>query len=540
MNILTGRRKLGFIILIPILFLGSMLILMGGVPSPLNSTEDPSRAKVNTPSRATENNQYNLDTNTNTNNKLGESNDNNDNANNGENANTNDNENERRREAVKEAFLHCWNAYKKYAWGKDELKPLSHTPTTWMRMGLTIVDSLDTIYLMDLKDEFKLARDWVASELRFDTPDSISFFETTIRIVGGLESAYDLSKDKVFLDKANELTKKMLPAFDTRTGIPRVTINILNGHSSNPDWNGRSSVLSEAGTIQMEYAYLSQHTGNPEFRQKAFRVIESLNEIPRHPSGLYPVYVNPESGTFSRSLITLGALGDSFYEYLLKVWLLTGKKEKLFQQMYLDTTKAIQDKLIKYSTPSNLMYIAELEGGTIDKMDHLVCFAGGMFALGAHHKIMGDNVELQNEHMRIGKEITKTCHEMYKRQESGLAPELVRFYPNSDMRPGANHYILRPETVESFFVLYRLTGDPIYQEWGWEAFQAMVKHCKAEEGYSGIRDVTSQNPDKDDLQQSFFMAETLKYLYLLFSPTDLIPLDKYVFNTEAHPLSIFS
>jgi len=252
--------------------------------------------------------------------------------------------------------------------------------------------------------------------------------------------------------------------------------------------------------------------------------------------GLYSVYINPHNGEFSRAHVTLGALGDSFYEYLLKMYILTNKQEPKYQHMYEEAMDAVISELVRQSTPSNLTYIAEsVNGGLVHKMDHLVCFAGAMFALGAYHNAT-DRVA---EHMRLGKEITRTCHEFYKRQATGLSPELVKFDSGKDFYPGAKHYILRPETVESYYVLYWITEDSTYQDWGWEAFQAIEKYCKTAEGYAGVRDVTSTTTTTDDLQQSFFMAETLKYLYLLFSPREILSLDEYVFNTEAHPIKIW-
>ena len=163
-----------------------------------------------------------------------------------------------------------------------------------------------------------------------------------------------------------------------------------------------------------------------------------------------------------------------------------------------------------------------------------------MFALGA---VTSPDPARTARDLELGRQLTRTCYEFWHRQPTGIAPELVNFVAGADFKtPGnAKHYLLRPETVESLFVLYRTTGDPIYQDWGWEIWQSIEKHCRGPNGYHGLRDVTNaNNPGDDNTQQSFFLAETLKYLYLLFSPTDLIPLDKYVFNTEAHPLGIIT
>ncbi len=124
---------------------------------------------------------------------------------------------------------------------------------------------------------------------------------------------------------------------------------------------------------------------------------------------------------------------------------------------------------------------------------------------------------------------------------TGTSPEYIRFSPGRDFLPGSKkQYLMRPEAVESFFVLYHLTGDPIYREWGWEVFQAIERHCKTEAGYGQLKNVEKPDQKPEDKMESFFLAETLKYLYLLFDPeTPIDLLHKHVFNTEAHPMRIF-
>lgn len=168
----------------------------------------------------------------------------------------------------------------------------------------------------------------------------------------------------------------------------------------------------------------------------------------------------------------------------------------------------------------------------------------------------------RRRHMSMARAITRTCHESYVRSATKLGPETFRFNEQLEaegLEPEAG-YFLRPEVVESYFVMWRLTHDSVYREWGWEVVQALEKHCRVEGGgYSGLKDVNVDKPVKDDIQQSFFLAETLKvihlyttflsqltnskvfflqYLYLLFSDDDVIPLDQWVFNTEAHPFPI--
>uniref|UniRef100_A0A674N5A9 alpha-1,2-Mannosidase n=1 Tax=Takifugu rubripes TaxID=31033 RepID=A0A674N5A9_TAKRU len=183
--------------------------------------------------------------------------------------------------------------------------------------------------------------------------------------------------------------------------------------------------------------------------------------------------------------------------------------------------QAIEDNLMRKSS-SGLTYIAEWKGGLLEhKMGHLTCFAGGMMALGADGA-PGDKTGRQ---MEQAAEIARTCHESYAR--TGHGPEAFRF-------DGGVEAIV----IETYMYLWRLTHDPKYREWGWEAVQALEQHCRVEGGYSGIRDVYAATPTHDDVQQSFYLAETLKYLYLLFSDDDHLPFDHWVFNTEAHPLPV--
>jgi len=125
--------------------------------------------------------------------------------------------------------------------------------------------------------------------------------------------------------------------------------------------------------------------------------------------------------------------------------------------------------------------------------------------------------------------------------KTGISPEYVEFVPGNDFKVGriAPHYLLRPEAVESFYILNVLTGDPIYREWGWEVFQSIEKYCKTHVAYGSLGNVNEPSAPRDDME-SFFLAETLKYLYLLFDPdTEIDILNKHVFNTEAHPMRIF-
>ncbi|XP_019959259.1 mannosyl-oligosaccharide 1,2-alpha-mannosidase IA [Paralichthys olivaceus] len=446
-----------------------------------------------------------------------------------------------RRAKVKEMMKHAWDSYRHYAWGSNELRPVSkqgHSSNLFGNIqGATIVDALDTLYIMEMFDEFDAATEWVEKNLDFNVNAEVSVFEVNIRFVGGLLSAYYLSGKEVFRRKVVELGEKLLPAFKTPTGIPWALLNLKTGIGRNWPWaSGGSSILAEYGTLHLEFMHLGQLSGNPEFAQKVMNIRKVLNRLDK-PQGLYPNYLNPNSGQWGQHHVSVGGLGDSFYEYLLKAWLMSDKTDEEGKKMYYDALQAIETNLMRKSS-GGLTYIAEWKGGLLEhKMGHLTCFAGGMMALGAD----GAPSDKTGHQMELAAEITRTCHESYIRTAMKLGPEAFRFDGGVEAiatRQNEKYFILRPEVIETYMYMWRFTHDPKYREWGWEAVQALEQHCRIEGGYSGVRDVYASSPNHDDVQQSFYLAETLKYLYLLFSDDDHLPFDHWVFNTEAHPLPI--
>jgi len=386
-----------------------------------------------------------------------------------------------------------------------------------------------------LMEDYERARGLVGNLTFVGIDAAVSVFETNIRIVGGFLTAYALTQDRMYVDKALEMATLLLPAFDTPSGLPYSYLNIKSGQPT----SGNEAVLAEFGTLHLEFMYLSEVSGDVRFREKALKVRQIMKDIVK-PKGLYWNFVDVITGRFTRNHVSIGALADSYYEYLLKAAIQLGDTEA--RQLYDDAMDGfVNNSLVKISKPSNLLYIAESRDDRVeDVVGHLACFAGGMFALGAHVAPTNKNAVRDAE---IGRNFTNTCHESYIRSNTKIGPEVFRFndvVEATGQFDSDKAYILRPEVVESYLMLYRITNDTKYRDWGWDAAQAIEKYAKAGpgRGYSGIRNVDSADPAKDDVQQTFFLAETLKYLYLLFSTNDLISLDQWVFNTECHPLPI--
>jgi Glycosyl hydrolase family 47 len=454
-----------------------------------------------------------------------------------------------RRYHVQQAMKFAWDGYVKHAFGMDEIKPQSGTGSNhWGGRGVTLVDALDTLWLMDLKNEFWHARDWVRDRLDYATvtTGAVSVFETTIRDLGGLLSAYDWSGDAVFLERATDLGERLLHSFDgSTTGLPFAQVFLQRpDQASNPSATN-PAILAEFGTIQLELRYLAQATGRPDFSAKADHVFAIMHKL-APSNGLYPIkFHSPSEGSEPRTLddkFSFGAMGDSFYEYMLKLWIQGGKTEPMYRAMYDKAIDGMHNELLQKSTPSALTYIADQTNGQLEfKMDHLACFMGGLLALGAYTDPTGlDSARAQRD-LQTAKALSYTCYQMYARMTTGIAAEFVRFELGRDLEAAwdAPHYLLRPEAVESFFILNYLTGDPIYREWGWEVFLAIEKHCKTKFAYGALPDVMDESSTPRDSMESFFLAETLKYLYLLQDPdTEVNILEKHVFNTEAHPMKI--
>jgi mannosyl-oligosaccharide alpha-1,2-mannosidase len=334
---------------------------------------------------------------------------------------------------------------------------------------------------------------------------------------------------------------------------------------------------AEAATIQLEFRYLSFLTDNDSYWDLVERVMKIIKAARLPSSPLVPIYLSAKTGQFLVSDIRLGSRGDSYYEYLLKQFLQTSKSEHVFREMYQDSIDAIRDHLIGKGLNTGLTYTLELiPARQMDgqmawrlspKQDHLVCFLGGSLMLSATTTgslpvstppLASELTKAGQKNWKLGVELINTCMDTYE-TATGLSPEIVHFYtndgnerPTSDrdwyVKNGASgqpsydaRYILRPETMESLFIAYRLTGDDRYREYGWKIFQSIEKYCRLESGgYASILNVDDDHSEKIDKMETFFMSETLKYLYLLFSDPSVLPLDKYVFNTEGHPLPIFT
>jgi mannosidase alpha-like ER degradation enhancer 2 len=412
---------------------------------------------------------------------------------------------------VRGEFLYAWDAYKKYAWGHDELRPLSHTARDWYGTSLymTPVDALDTMILMGLTDEADRTRELIAKNLSFNQDIEVKNFEITIRLLGGLLSSFQLTGDNRLLSLAEDLGDRLLPAFNSPTGMPYMYVNLKTGKT-----RGAVSNPAEIGTLLIEFGTLSKLTGKPVFYDKAKRALVELYSR-RSKIGLVGSTINVETGKWIDPTSHISGGIDSYYEYLLKSWLLFGDKD--CQHMWKASIQAV-NKYLADSSKSGLWY-AQVDMNTGKRVST---------HFGALDAFLPAVLVRSGDEQRA-RRLQESAYKMWTTW--GVEPEEIDYSQMKAISPG---YALRPEIMESAYYLYFYTGEGRYVEMASTFLGSLAHYCKTDTGYAALRDVTTF--EKADSMESFFLAETLKYLYLTFAPKNTLDLNKVVFNTEAHPM----
>jgi mannosyl-oligosaccharide alpha-1,2-mannosidase len=431
---------------------------------------------------------------------------------------------------------------------------------------------------MGLQDEFTEAVDSIR-DLQFHAtkPDHFApFFETAIRYFGGTLSAYALSGDPTLLRHAERIGQVLLPAFNgSKSGLPYPSVNVETGEI--PSRAQKGVLFAEAATCQLEFKYLAKLTGNREYYDKAEKAMDVFYRA-NVTDGLFHKEWSLEYGLPLGAQFTSGPPSDSGYEYLLKQWVQSDDPKA--RQQYIKSATGIINKLI-YQTPTRgLLYAIDIiHGSPYHRFEHLTCYLPGVLALGASTLPDTELSPRDKEiHRWAAHGLAYTCAISFLDQKSGLGAEEMRMSgdgrrwmevvdewelqggrQSGELPPGMgepeperdpkkrdystsypNVWLLRPEGIESIFILWRTTGDIKWRERGYAIFQAIEKHARTEYGYASIQDIDQETVTQRDDMPSWFLAETLKYLYLLFDDTNSFALDRWVFSTEAHPLPIFS
>ncbi|XP_069684758.1 ER degradation-enhancing alpha-mannosidase-like protein 2 isoform X2 [Periplaneta americana] len=445
------------------------------------------------------------------------------------------------REEVRQMFQHAYNSYLKYAYPYDELRPLSCDGVdTWGSYSLTLIDALDTLAVMGNYTEFQRVVDIITTNANFDANINVSVFETNIRIIGGLLSAHLLSYragvavepgwpcNGPLLQLAEDVARRLIAAFDTTTGMPYGTVNLRHGVPV-----GETSITCTAGvgTFILEFGTLSRLTGDPLFEEVAMNALHALYHH-RSAIGLVGNHIDVQTGRWTAQDAGIGAGVDSYYEYLAKGSILLQRPELM--HMFNEGRAAI-DKYLKRDDWH--LWVSMSKGQvTLPVFQSLEAYWPGVLSL------IGDiNKAIKSLH---------NYHQVWK--QYGFIPEYYNI-PQGEAGTNREGYPLRPELVESVMYLYRATGDPYLLEVGKDILRSIQHSARTPCGYATIKDVRDHR--KEDRMESFFLAETTKYLYLLFDTDNflhnrgqhgmvvntpwgecVLEAGGYIFNTEAHPI----
>ena len=488
--------------------------------------------------------------------------------------------------AVKSSFEHSWQGYKQHAWLKDELTPVDGgSAQSFGGWAATLVDTLDTLWMMDMKEEFEEAVN-AAKDINFNTTSEqiLNIFETTIRYLGGFLGAHDLTNGSypVLLQKATEVGDLLYCAFDTPNRMPATRWNWKEALGGESQTAGESTLIAEIASLSLEFTRLSQVTGDLKYFDAIQRITneldnkQSLTKLP----GLWPTIINAKLMSVVGSGFTLGAMADSLYEYLPKQHMLLGGRGDQMKKMYdYSITAAMNHIFFQPMVPGPhdilISGSAKVDDETKNitteaRGQHLGCYAGGMVGIGA--KIFD-----HPEHLNMARKLVNGCIWAYDNMPSGIMPEVFNMLAcemNSDcvwdekkwrsailenakghstegaeakndeelinntitrghLKPGFveisdPRYLLRPEAIESVFIHYRLTGEKDLMDAAWRMFLAIERHTRTEHANAMINDVTVDNPERQNKMESFWLAETLKYFYLIFSDPSVVSLDEFV------------
>ena len=406
--------------------------------------------------------------------------------------------------------LRSWNAYKTYAWGHDALAPLSKSFSDWYSKPLYIspIDAYSTLVLMGLDDEAKKIEQYVEDSLDFNLDIDAKIFEVNIRILGGLLAMYEHSRNPAILDKARDFADRMLPAFNTGTGIPKYWVNLSTGVARGDKVN-----VAEAATYTMEMGILSYYTKDPKYYQAGKKATLAIYSR-RSKRGLIGDAINVETGKWVSKKSHICAGVDSYYEYLYKSYLLFGDEElgHIWKESMVGVHKYIAEIY------DNKLWYGRVKMKTGRRISSKITLYGAFFP--AVLALSGD--------VERAEKLQETWDWLWS--QHGLEPGSYDYKKGTYNYPA---YDLNPEIIESAYYLFHITGDSTYFEMNRKYWSNIKEYCRTDIAFTSIENVITK--EQRDYMPTFFFAETLKYLYLTFSHGQIeFNFDDYVFNTEAH------
>jgi mannosyl-oligosaccharide alpha-1,2-mannosidase len=416
---------------------------------------------------------------------------------------------------VRAQMAWAWGNYRERCFGQDQIKPVSGTAEPFFfpngpPMGLSIIEALDTLYVMGLDTEVEQGVRWVADNLHFDIDGEVQVFETGIRMVGGLLSAWCATHDKKLLALAKDLTDRLSPAFTkSPTGMPYRFVNLKSGAVRDPE-----SYPAEIGTYIAEWGTLSKATGDKRYFDMAKRATKALFDR-RSKIDLVADTIDIETGAWKSRRASVGPPTDSYFEYLWDGWQLFGDAD--FKHWYdAHTTAVVKCQATRID---GRLWFPQVDFETGAVLDHhqseLAAFYAGLLAQG------GD--------MARGKDYLASWANVQARY--GVLPE---GYDCAKAAPDRITNELRPEFVDSCLNLFLLEPDEQWRELAGIHYENMKKTSRAAYGFTIIDDITTTPAKQGDLCPGYWWSEQMKYYWLLFSETDRFDYKTNYLSTEGN------
>ncbi|KAK3930490.1 ER degradation-enhancing alpha-mannosidase-like protein 1 [Frankliniella fusca] len=461
------------------------------------------------------------------------------------------------REEAREMFYFGYNNYMKHAFPLDELNPIMcsgrgpdyanpsniNINDILGDFSLTLVDSLDTLAVLGNASEFQLAVERVIKNVSFDKDNVVQVFEVNIRVLGALLSAHLLMTDdgqplgqlkpawynNELLHLARDLANRLLPAFtESGTGIPYPRVNLRHGRRSVLSSAARSveTCTAGAGSLVLEFGVLSRLLKDPTYEELARKASRTLWNLRSKTTGLLGNVINAESGQWIGRLSGLGAGLDSFYEYLLKAYIMFGEQDDY--KMFSDSYDSIKQYMRRGRPHCNKgegdhpLYVnVDMQSGDVHTswIDSLQAAFSGIQVL----------------HGDVEEAICSHALYYFIWKYYGVLPERWNW---QQLSADVAFYPLRPELIESTYLLYQATKSPFYLHVGKDILRSLNSLTRTTCGYATVHSVLDHS--LEDRMESFFLSETCKYLFLLFDADNFVNKNhaRYIFSTEGHLLPL--
>ncbi|CEI62513.1 putative mannosyl-oligosaccharide alpha-1,2-mannosidase 1B [Fusarium venenatum] len=488
----------------------------------------------------------------------------------------------KRADEIVEMFRFAWNGYYTHAFPHDSLRPrYSNYTDDRNGWGVTAVDGLDTAILMEQTDIVDTILDFIPTinftKTNTPEPSSVSLFETNIRYLGGLLSAYDLLKGPFrhlkieekkidrLLAQATTLADTLKFAFDTPTGIPMNDTFIENRTSSDDSLTEdgmRTTSLAVMGSLVLEWQHLSDLTGDPQYGELANRAEDYwLSPSSEVWSGLTGGNFSIETGEILDNYGGWTSGNDSAYEYLIKMFVYDPERFGHYGERFTKAADSTIKHLISHpSSRPDLTMVTTFAGKEqVNYTEFLACFIGGSF-------ILGSSAMDRPDWLDYGLSFSEYCANGYRYTASGIGPTLYSWDTDllsqsensnqTELYSRSGFFIpdgifsggQAPEAVESWYYAYQHTKSQYWRDVAWAYTLAQNRTMRVGDGFASVNNVLSPSGDgpQGGIMASFMLAETLKYQWLIQTESkgewDVLGGDDgtnlFVYNTEAHPLKV--